>query len=104
MDVAGIGAQVVEHPHRRVAGTAVAVEENAQVPLRFLSLRIEHPVQRLGRDLVAEPRLVVDVAVQVHVSQVSSPSFCFFPSAGCSVGPGTPSPAWLMGIMLPLTR
>ena len=78
----------------------------AQVLPRFPALRVEHPVQRFGRDLVAEPRLVVDIAVQVKVSQVSSPSFRFFPSAASPpLRPAAPaSPAWLMGIMLPLTR
>ena len=69
MDVARVGAQVVEHAHRRVAGAAIAVEDDAQVLLCVRALGIQQRMQGFRRDLVAEPRLFVDVAVKLNLSQ-----------------------------------
>ena len=69
MDAARVGAQVVEHAHRRVAGAAIAVEDDAQFLLCVRALGIQQRMQGLRRDLVAEPRFFVDVAVKLNLSQ-----------------------------------
>ena len=77
---ARICANVVEHPDSSVARTAIAVEDNAQLLLRILILRIQLIVEPFRGDFIPVPHFLIDIAVQNDLSQSASLLFlvCFF--------------------------
>ena len=71
--IAGVGADIVEHAGGRVARSAVAVQPDMHiVGKRCVSRTVQRLVQAVRRDLIAKPDFIIDVAVQVYVSQFSS--------------------------------
>ena len=69
MHIARIGAHIVVHPHSRIAGAAVAVENDADGLLMILVLCEQLLVDHVRGDLIAVPDILVDVAVQIDYSQ-----------------------------------
>ena len=66
---AGICANIVKHPRGGVAGPAIAVQTDVHIVRGGIVLSIEQFMQTVRGDFIAEPALLIDVAVQAQFPQ-----------------------------------
>ena len=61
------------HANGGIAAAAIGVQPDMHVLQLIYSRLIQHVMQALRRDLVAEPHFIVDIAVQIDLPHRASP-------------------------------
>jgi len=71
VNLAGIRAHIIEHPSGCITVAAVGVQNDAHIICIGVAFAVQLIVEVTGRDFIAVPNLLVDVAIKADGSQDS---------------------------------